>query len=352
MRKFYARSTINEMFKENKKNKAPAYNNFPSKDISSQDFRNIVSKGVNFTLKLVFVLIIVGVVFFSIFDSGAINNVTSKLDLGAIIFICSLALANYAIRAFRFQRLLGWLGHHLAYGRVAHVYIAGFSLSATPGKLGEFIRMFLLRARYRHPLKDTAAALITDRASDVLAVTCLCLVSLSTFSEYSIAVIILAAVLAGLTLLLMRPDLLIRVIGGIYALVGWKARLFAGLRATLRRTSRLFQARYLLIGIGLGIAGWGIECYALYYCACLFSDLVTLRQAIFIFTFSSLVGAATLVPGGLGGTEISMAALLVLAGLPLDEAAAVTLIIRAGTLWFGIACGNIALGLWLFSRKL
>jgi uncharacterized protein (TIRG00374 family) len=58
----------------------------------------------------------------------------------------------------------------------------------------------------------------------------------------------------------------------------------------------------------------------------------------------SLVGSASLLPGGIGAAEGTLAAVLDLAaGQPRDVAAAATLLIRVCTLWFGVTLGAVAL---------
>jgi uncharacterized protein (TIRG00374 family) len=68
-------------------------------------------------------------------------------------------------------------------------------------------------------------------------------------------------------------------------------------------------------------------------------------QAAFILSISSLVGAASMLPGGLAAADGSLAGLLLVLGVTHDAsvAAAATLIIRFATLWFGVAVGLIGL---------
>lgn len=59
----------------------------------------------------------------------------------------------------------------------------------------------------------------------------------------------------------------------------------------------------------------------------------------FVFSFSSLAGAISMIPGGLGVAEGSFAGLLILAGVSKGFAAGATVIIRFCTLWFGVIVG-------------
>ena len=61
--------------------------------------------------------------------------------------------------------------------------------------------------------------------------------------------------------------------------------------------------------------------------------------ALLIFTFSTLAGGLTGAPGGIGGAEAAMVALLSMQGIPLEVSLPATAVIRVTTLWFAIAIG-------------
>ena len=65
--------------------------------------------------------------------------------------------------------------------------------------------------------------------------------------------------------------------------------------------------------------------------------------SIFVVSFSSVLGALSFLPGGLGVAEGSIMALLLLAGLGKEMAAATTLVTRFSTLWLGVLIGIIGL---------
>jgi uncharacterized protein (TIRG00374 family) len=66
-------------------------------------------------------------------------------------------------------------------------------------------------------------------------------------------------------------------------------------------------------------------------------------EAVFIFAFSSIIGALTMLPGGLGTAEGSIVGLTVMLGVDISQATAATLIIRFSTLWFGVIIGLVIL---------
>ncbi|CUS88292.1 flippase-like domain-containing protein [Candidatus Kryptobacter tengchongensis] len=77
---------------------------------------------------------------------------------------------------------------------------------------------------------------------------------------------------------------------------------------------------------------------------------LSLNLATFIYSFSTLAGAISMLPGGLGFTEGSMSGLLIFNKIPKNTAVAITIIIRFATLWFAVALGLIAL--YIFQKKI
>jgi uncharacterized protein (TIRG00374 family) len=71
---------------------------------------------------------------------------------------------------------------------------------------------------------------------------------------------------------------------------------------------------------------------------------------VFVLSFSTVIGAVSTLPGGLGAAEASIAGMLtLLLSVSASTAAAATLLIRFATLWFGVTLGLIV---WAFSRRM
>lgn len=69
-----------------------------------------------------------------------------------------------------------------------------------------------------------------------------------------------------------------------------------------------------------------------------------------MLSFSTVIGAISTLPGGLGAAEASIAGMLILLlSLGTGTAAAATLLIRFATLWFGVGLGVLV---WIVSPDL
>lgn len=91
----------------------------------------------------------------------------------------------------------------------------------------------------------------------------------------------------------------------------------------------------------IGVASWFAEGFAFFLLLTWMGAEVDLWMAVGIFIFATLAGGLTGAPGGLGGAEAAMVALLALGGVPLEIAVPATLIIRVTTLWFALLIGLV-----------
>ncbi len=95
-----------------------------------------------------------------------------------------------------------------------------------------------------------------------------------------------------------------------------------------------------LIGMSfVSTFAWFFECLALYFVILGFSDSISLIFSTFVFSFASLAGAVSMIPGGLGVAEATISGLLQFFGLISTVSVGVALIIRFGTLWYGAILG-------------
>jgi uncharacterized protein (TIRG00374 family) len=108
-------------------------------------------------------------------------------------------------------------------------------------------------------------------------------------------------------------------------------------------SGRCFSLPVLLQGLIIGLLAWSAEGLAFWYLATLAGADLSHLAGQFIYAFSVLVGAASFLPGGLGGTEVAMTGLLINAGLSESASVAVTVLCRLATLWFAILLGLFAL---------
>ncbi len=290
------------------------------------------------------VLFVAGIAVSSIFvGSEDVLARLAQLSPELIAGLLALSLVNYACRTGRWHLFGQRLGVSPHFGRTALIYVAGFAMTPTPGKLGEALRLWLLERAYGFRYARTTAVMIGDRVGDMVAVLALCLFGVGAYAGYAEATMIAVAAVLLLAVLLARTGPLLKMIGVAYRVVARWPRLFASARHAVRQTARLFNPSLVFSVLALGGIGWLAECFGLYWLVNVMGAAISLQGAVFVFAFSLLVGAVSMLPGGLGSTEATMFGLLTLADVPPDIALAATAVNRAATLWFAVVLGAAVL---------
>jgi uncharacterized membrane protein YbhN (UPF0104 family) len=257
-----------------------------------------------------------------------------RIGLQGFLGLLGLSMVNYVARGVRWHAFSRHLGLPVPAWRSGLYYVAGF---------GEALRLWLLQRCHGCRYERTAALMVGDRLSDMSALLVLCMLGLGAFAGYTWITLAVVAV-GGLVWLLLRPSPLLRLVLLAYRRLGRWPRSFARLRVLIRETAKLMNVTIFGTALVLATIGWLAEGFALHVLLGLLGvDHVTLQAAIFVFAFSTLAGAVTMLPGGLGGAEATMVALLLALGVTADAAVAATVVFRVATLWFAVGLGFLVL---------
>lgn len=262
-----------------------------------------------------------------------------SLPLWLIAVLLGLSLVNYGLRAWRWVMLTNALNLGVPVWPNVLYYISGYSLTATPGKAGEAVRLWFLKSGHGIGFSRSAPLMVADRVLDIWAVMLLTLVSFSGFQAYRWYGLALVLLVAAISLPVIRPQLLEPILLGCTRWTKRYRRLLVRMRRVLRTMSRLSNWRTYGYTMLPSVAGWWAEAIALYLILHHLGADVSLANAVFVFSFSMIVGAVSMLPGGLGGTEASMVLLLSALGVPIDIALVATAIVRVTTFWFAVALG-------------
>lgn len=263
----------------------------------------------------------------------------SALDWG-LLLLCSLG--NYTLRFVRWQLYARALGQQLAWPRHYLYYLAGFALTTTPAKAGELLRSVYLK---QHGLAyyKSIAMFVTERFLDVLVIACLATFTVFLFGDYGRFVMLATAVFVALLLLIKSPLFQHLLQYAHRRLPPARLQKFIShLLGLLQTAQQLLHPGLLSLGLCLGILAWAIQGVAFYYILQWLQFDIPLLAAMGIYAISLLAGAATFVPGGVGGTEVMMGLLLTASGADTSIAVTAPLISRLSTLWFAVGVGFIA----------
>lgn len=285
------------------------------------------------------------------FDFTRIQALFTRLGLALVSILLLLSCVNFTLRALRWHWFTRRLGLAVPFSGSIVNYLAGFSMGVTPGRMGELIRLWLLRRSHGISYHRALPLLIADRVNDLLVIVVLALCAGMMTDNASVAYIIIALLLMlAANVALRHPRYLLAAIDTLYSLTRRWRRLFAAARRTLRTGREMFSAPNAALASIFSIAAWFAECMAFYILLSALDTGVSIASATFIYTFATLVGAISFLPGGLGGFEATAVILLGARGVDIGTAVFATSVIRLTTLWFSVAIGSFFLSYMLFSK--
>lgn len=294
------------------------------------------------------VLVFMGLLFYG--DVKKISQLLTDFEWRLIPLVFGLTVINYALRGVRFHYYLRQIGvTNISLWTSLRVFIGGFALTLTPGKVGELVRIFWLKNIADADPARVAPSIIVDRIVDGLAMAILATLGILAYPQlWPVVASIMAILLAGVIIVQIRPLALWFIAQG--ERLPLVSKIAHHLHSLYESAYTLLRLKNLLIGLVIGLLAWTAEGIAFYFVLVGLGvpptfDLILL--AVFTLAVGSLVGGASSLPGGLGATEVSMTGILqAVVGLSSQVAATATLMIRFFTLWSGVGLGMLIVLIW------
>jgi uncharacterized protein (TIRG00374 family) len=278
------------------------------------------------------------------FDYVKLSSLFSRLGLVLVISLLLLSCVNFSLRTMRWLWFTRRLGLDVPWRNSVIYYLAGFSMGVTPGRMGELIRLWMLRRGHGISYHRGLPLLIGDRINDLLVIVVLALIAGMMVDSGPLVMVFMAlALVLVVNLMLRHPRYLLSVINVLYGLTRRWPRVFAAARRSLRTGREVFSTANATVASAFSVVAWFAECLAFYLLLSALDTNIPLDVATFIYSFATLVGALSFLPGGLGGFEVTAVILLSARGVDLGTAVFATSVIRLTTLWFSVVLGSFLL---------
>jgi glycosyltransferase 2 family protein len=268
----------------------------------------------------------------------------------ALIAALALALGNYVMRFGRWQLYLRRQDVSVPVASSAIVFGAGLSLSITPAKLGELVKSYLLKEMHDVPAPRTAPIVVAERVTDLIALLVLAIIGVAAYGVDPTLVVVASAII-GVGLVMLAWPTPTHALIELVTKPGKLRKLREPLHETLRGLGALCRPVPLVIATLIAVPAWGLECIGFaIICNAFPGAHVDLGLAMVIYAGTTIAGALSFLPGGLGVTEGAMTVALVEGAAKLDPSTAVaaTLLTRLATLWFAVIIG---VGLLAVARR-
>ena len=289
-------------------------------------------------------------------DVRKLGETLSHFNWALLPIILALTLFNYALRFVKWQYYLRLIGvRDLSTRDSAGIFYSAFIMVMTPGKVGELLKSYLLRRVADVPIARSAPLILAERMTDGLAMVFLAALGLALIpSGWPILAVTLVAALGGTLIIQHRPTAERLLARG--ERIGPLAARIHHLREFYESSYEILRPRPFVLAVLCGLVSWSGECLAFYLVLRglgLPHSWTLAIAASSILALATLIGSASMLPGGLGVADASIAGLL-LTALPAslmnrEIAVAASLLIRFATLWFGVGLGAVVV--MLFWRR-
>jgi uncharacterized protein (TIRG00374 family) len=270
-------------------------------------------------------------------------------DLGqlgvTLLWACGLTLTGLFLRYTRWRWLLARHGHSISFASGLPAYFAGFALTATPGKVGE-----LLRIRYFSkmgvPASQVISCFVFELSTDLVALIILALPTAARVPGTIYALVFALALLVFICVA-ARSRARYRLIRSLRR-GGWRrlARTISKVGRGIALMGRFAEVKTVAVGLVIGVLAWGSQSFGLVLIASSLGFSAPTLALLSVMPAAMLLGAASMVPGGLGATEAAAIFLLNQLGLDLSSAALAVIAVRVTSLWFSTALGFSAV-IWM-----
>lgn len=281
----------------------------------------------------------IGIALYS--DISKISEHFMKANILFLLLVLPIEICAFFVRSIRQKVLLDAIDVNISFVSNFKIFIAGLSMTITPGGSGGIIKSHFLKKNFNYSNSKTLPLVFVERFHDFLAVNTIIIFSLFFFYLWqSIVLVLVSSIFLTVIFFLMRKKNLlsrflikmknIKFISSLIPSVEFSNSLVS------LNTSKTTVKAWII-----SVSSWLIEIISAYFVFKSFGiDLHIIEVGQIVYS-SILIGALSFLPAGIGFTEGSIITLMVEKGYELSVVSAMVLMLRILTIWFATAVGFI-----------
>jgi uncharacterized protein (TIRG00374 family) len=230
--------------------------------------------------------------------------------LGAAIIFCLLA---WWLRGWRYHRIL--LGLNYQIGVVfstACVFVSQTVNLIVPARLGDFVRIFILKHDYKTTYSEGISSIVVERVFDIIAIALLGAASLFFIPNLpgwiNIYIYIMIAILA-----VSLAFFILLIFVGKLTTTNKYVKFILTMLEEIRRASLSFRS-IIILGVS-SIVIWMLDTLVCYSVATMFEQRIPFAVILLAIVLGNLVKAVPITPGGIGTYELVVSATFAITGV-------------------------------------
>ncbi len=297
--------------------------------------------------KKFFVFLISSIIIYATFlivsDLNKLSENIVDFKIEFLPLILSLVSAGWVALYFRWVLLLKHLKYSLPHKENFPIFLSGFALSVTPGKVGELLKSQLLKEKFDLPIKISAPVILIERFYNAIGIIIISIFGILVF-DFSGIIILITTCLLILIFFILRSERLFHIFIQKISKISFLSKFSNSFMNSYDVIKESTRPKIFIISSILSAIYWIFESIAVYFILKSFGiDLLSIFDVIPTYATSIILGVASFIPAGLGVSESTLIGLLSLQGLTISTAISLTIFIRLLTLWYSVFIGFIAL---------
>ena len=223
------------------------------------------------------------------------------------------------------------------------IFFSGSAFEITPGQIGILIKSQLLKTSSNISRTKTIPIVIVEKIYDLIGAILASVIGIIILGMEFYLIIIAISVLATIFFFMYHRRSSELVFNRITKLKFF-SKYIDNMSEFYEVVKKSTNVKAATICILLALTYWFIISAAAYYTLIAFDvNLLDYLKVLAIYATSTLLGAISFIPGGIGITEGSIAGLFTLNGVDVSTALILSVMIRILTLWYSVGVGFVLL---------
>ena len=278
---------------------------------------------------------------YSDFQEFSIN--ISQFDFSYLPIILAFVFLGIMIKSLRQQLLYKQIGVFISFKTGILLFISGLSMEATPGGSGELIKSYYLKKKFGYPLAKTFPTVIMERLLDLTGIAGILLIVGLLLDNYNIISLMLI-LLSTLSLIFAsgKKKKLFNFLLSIIEKIPVLKKQVASFSKSYQVFGELTSGKIMTKTLGLSFFVWMTDAIMIYFIFMGFNLNFDIIFSTFSMYSSLLLGVLTMIPAGIGVTEVSFVEILKSEGVDTATSTSLVILFRLVTIWFLTVLGFCA----------
>lgn len=292
---------------------------------------------------LVIITIILYIGFLIISDLNVISDKILEIKTEFLPYVLGLAPLSWLVVFLRWHLLLKNSDIIIPAKENFKIYMTGFAMSATPGKIGELIKSQVLYSKYSVPRQKSVSIIISEQFYNLIGILFVSILGLFYF-DFSIYSVALTGGILFFIFFTLSSENFFKKFIHLFSRKKFLSKYIPSFSNSYLILKKSTRGKIFVISSVLSTIFWLLESLIAYLILLSF-DITNFEflQLAATYTTSIIIGVLSFLPMGIGVVEGSLVGFLSYQNIELSLALTVVIFIRIFTRWYGVTAGFICM---------